>query len=190
MSIKENRRLARHSPRAEVNNAIACNTVQWNWIPYGTMHAIQYNTTQYHKGTKYAIQYDTNEKQFNTIQSFKIAYNAFQTKTEHYWPQKGHFEQLVPENGPPSSQLGTYQKTEDIESYLRICGSYDRVRQLEPVTTRIMEKQSFFILILLLFAMMDHLVLSLVSFKSPWNALEHCTDSFGRTDDYVRLLVC
>ena len=88
MSIKENRRLARHSLRAEVNNAIACNTVQWNWIPYCTMHAIQYNTTQYHKGTKYAIQYDTNEKQFNTIQSFKIAYNAFQTKAEHYWPTK------------------------------------------------------------------------------------------------------
>ena len=26
------RRLARHSPRAEANNAIAYNTVQWNWI--------------------------------------------------------------------------------------------------------------------------------------------------------------
>ena len=26
------RRLARHSPRAEANNAIAYNIVQWNWI--------------------------------------------------------------------------------------------------------------------------------------------------------------
>ena len=50
---------------------------------------------QYQKVTKYILQFNTqtillqfNEMQFNTIQYDKIADNTFQTKTEHYCPQK------------------------------------------------------------------------------------------------------
>ena len=40
---------------------------------------------------------------------------------------KGHFGQSVPKNGPPSGQTATYQKTKDIQSYLRIWGTYDPI---------------------------------------------------------------
>ena len=40
-------------------------------------------------------------------------------------PKKCHFGQLVPENGPPSSQMGPYRKTEGIQSYLGTWESYD-----------------------------------------------------------------
>ena len=33
----------------------------------------------------------------------------------------------MPRNGPPSSQTATYQKTEVIQSYLRIWGTYDPI---------------------------------------------------------------
>ena len=45
----------------------------------------------------------------------------------HFWLKKGHFGQSVPENGPPSSRMGTYLKTEGIESYLRTWTSYDPI---------------------------------------------------------------
>ena len=41
-------------------------------------------------------------------------------KNSIFGPQKGHFGQLGPQNGPPSGQTGTYRKTEGIQSYLRI----------------------------------------------------------------------
>ena len=41
-------------------------------------------------------------------------------KSSIFGPQKGHFGQLGPQNGPPSGQTGTYRKTEGIQSYLRI----------------------------------------------------------------------
>ena len=41
-------------------------------------------------------------------------------KKSIFGPQKGHFGQLGPQNGPPSGQTGTYRKTEGIQSYLRI----------------------------------------------------------------------
>ena len=45
---------------------------------------------QYHKLTKkYTKQ--CNKKQCNTIQHYMIAYDAFQTKTEHLWTKKGTF---------------------------------------------------------------------------------------------------
>ena len=44
---------------------------------------------QYHTETKYTIWY--NDMQGNTMQYYKIAYNTFQTKTEHFQPQKGPF---------------------------------------------------------------------------------------------------
>ena len=64
---EEYRRLARHSLRAEANNAIACNGIGYHKkTPYETMqyNAIQCNTMQYHKVTKYIIWY--NKMQWNT----------------------------------------------------------------------------------------------------------------------------
>ena len=40
---------------------------------------------------------------------------------------KGHFGLLGPKNGPPSGQTTTYQKTEGIQSYLKIWGRYDPI---------------------------------------------------------------
>ena len=42
-------------------------------------------------------------------------------------PKKGHFGQSGPENGLPSSGMGTYRKTKCIQSYLRIWGRYDPI---------------------------------------------------------------
>ena len=44
-----------------------------------------------------------------------------------FGPKKGHFRQLGPYNGLPSSQTAIYRKTEGIQSYLRICGCYDLI---------------------------------------------------------------
>ena len=73
MFYEVDRCLARYSPRAEANNSIACNTMQWNLIPYDNIryNAIQDNTMQYHKVTKYTIRY--NEMECNTIQIYRIA---------------------------------------------------------------------------------------------------------------------
>ena len=45
-----------------------------------------------------------------------------------FGPKKGHFRQLGPYNGLPSSQTATFRKTEGIQSYLRICGCYDLIK--------------------------------------------------------------
>ena len=52
---------------------------------------------------------------------------GFGPKNSIFGPQKGQFGQLGPQNGPPSSQTGTYRKTEGIQSYLRIWGTYDPI---------------------------------------------------------------
>ena len=44
-----------------------------------------------------------------------------------FGPKKGHFRQLGPYNCLLSSQTATFQKTEGIQSYLRICGCYDLI---------------------------------------------------------------
>ena len=49
-------------------------------------------------------------------------------KSSIFGPQKGHFGQLGPQNGPLSGQTGTYRKTEGIQSYLRIWGRYDLIK--------------------------------------------------------------
>ena len=49
------------------------------------------------------------------------------SKNTIFSPQKGHFGQLGPENGPPSGPTGTYKKTEGIQSYLRTWGRYDLI---------------------------------------------------------------
>ena len=41
-------------------------------------------------------------------------------KSSIFGPQKGHFVQSGPRNGPPSGQTATYQKTKGIQSSLRI----------------------------------------------------------------------
>ena len=41
-------------------------------------------------------------------------------KNSIFGPQKGHFGQSGPQNGPPGGQTATYRKTEGIQSYLRI----------------------------------------------------------------------
>ena len=52
---------------------------------------------------------------------------GFGPKNSIFGPQKGHFGQLGPQNGPPSDQTGTYRKAEGIQSYLRTWGSYDPI---------------------------------------------------------------
>ena len=44
-----------------------------------------------------------------------------------FGPQKGHFGQSGPQNGPPSGQTATYRKTKVIQSYLRMWGTYDPI---------------------------------------------------------------
>ena len=51
-------------------------------------------------------------------------------KKSIFGPQKSHFGQSGPKNGPPSGQTATYRKTKVIQSYLRIWGTYDPI---EPV---------------------------------------------------------
>ena len=55
-------------------------------------------------------------------------------KNSIFGPQKGHFGQSGPRNGPPSGQTATYQKTKGIQSYLRMWGIYDPIESdpLEP----------------------------------------------------------
>ena len=53
--------------------------------------------------------------------------NGFGPKNSIFGPQKGHFGQSGPRNGPPSGQTTTYRKTEGIQSYLRIWGTYDPI---------------------------------------------------------------
>ena len=52
---------------------------------------------------------------------------GFGPKNSIFGPQKGHFGQSGPRNGPPGSQTATYRKTEGIQSYLRIWGTYDPI---------------------------------------------------------------
>ena len=51
----------------------------------------------------------------------------FRAKNSIFGPQKGHFGQSGPRNGPPAGQTATYRKTEGIQSYLRIWGTYDPI---------------------------------------------------------------
>ena len=48
-------------------------------------------------------------------------------KNSIFEPQKGHFGQSGPKNGPPSGRTASYRKTEVIQSYLRMWGSYDPI---------------------------------------------------------------
>ena len=52
-------------------------------------------------------------------------------KKNTFGPKKGHFGQSVPKSGPPSGQTATYQKTEGIQSYLKIWARYDPI-ELDP----------------------------------------------------------
>ena len=51
----------------------------------------------------------------------------FWAENSTFGPKKGHFGQSGPRNDPPSGQTATYQKTEGIQSYLRIWGTYDPI---------------------------------------------------------------
>ena len=53
--------------------------------------------------------------------------NGFGPKNSIFGPQKGHFGQSGPRNGPPSGQTATYRKAEGIQSYLKIWGCYDPI---------------------------------------------------------------
>ena len=44
-----------------------------------------------------------------------------------FWAKKGQNPAWKPENNPPSGKTATYQKTEVIQSYLRIWGTYDPI---------------------------------------------------------------
>ena len=46
--------------------------------------------------------------------------NGYGPKNSIFGPQKGHFGQSGPRNGPPGGQTATYRKTEGNQSYLRI----------------------------------------------------------------------
>ena len=82
---------------------------------------------QYHKVTKYIPSNAIKTVQYHTT-LYDIPYEAFLTKTEHFWPKKGHFGQSGLENGLPSSLRRTYWKTEGIQSYLGIWGRYDPIK--------------------------------------------------------------
>ena len=51
----------------------------------------------------------------------------FWAENSTFGPKKGHFGQSGLRNDPPSGQTATYQKTEGIQSYLRIWGTYDPI---------------------------------------------------------------
>ena len=53
--------------------------------------------------------------------------NYFGPKKSYFGPKKGHFGQPGPLNGPSSGQTVTYRKTEGIQSYPRIWGTYDPI---------------------------------------------------------------
>ena len=76
------------------------------------------------------------------MQHYKIAYDTFQTKTEHYCPKKGHFGQSVPENGPPSSRMATYQKTSG-GSHKEKCATYCEAHFLQLVLDVHLRKRIF-----------------------------------------------
>merc|ERR1711863_54972 len=71
----------------------------------------------------YAISYDA--KQYHAVPYDAMRYNGIICI---FGPKKGHFRQLGPYNGLPSSQTATFRKTEGIQSYLRICGCYDLIK--------------------------------------------------------------
>ena len=75
---------------------------------------------QYHK-----IQCNT--IRYNSIPCSIIRYHVIQWNNMHFWPKNGNFRQLGPYNGLPNSRMGTYRKTEGIQSYLRIWGCYDPI---------------------------------------------------------------
>ena len=56
---------------------------------------------QYHKVTKYIPSNAIKTVQYHTT-LYDIAYDTFQTKTEHFWSKKAHVGQSGLENGLPS----------------------------------------------------------------------------------------
>ena len=71
----------------------------------------------------------TPKRQHFSVESFARVSTKkwFRAKNSIFGPQKGHFGQSGPRNGPPGGQTATYQKTEGIQSYLRIWGTYDPI---------------------------------------------------------------
>merc|ERR1712218_254538 len=71
----------------------------------------------------------TPKRQHFSVESFArmSKKKRFRAKNNIFGPQKDHFGQLGPRNGPPGGQTATYWKTEGIQSYLRIWGTYDLV---------------------------------------------------------------
>ena len=63
--------------------------------------------------------------QYHAVPYNAMPYNGIICIFAH---KKGHFRQLGPYNGLPSSQTATFRKTEGIQSYLRICGCYDLIK--------------------------------------------------------------
>ena len=84
-------------------------------------HATPYDTMQWHEGLCTIIR-------CKAIPCSTIRCHAIQCTICIFGPKKGHFRQLGPYNGLPSSQTATFRKTEGIQSYLRICGCYDLIK--------------------------------------------------------------
>ena len=81
---------------------------------------------QYHKVTKYTIWY--NEMQCNTIKC-KIAYDTFQTKTEHFWPKKGPFW-AISARKQPAEQLNRHlMKNQKYPKLHQDWVSYDPIKK-------------------------------------------------------------
>ena len=59
--------------------------------------------------------------------SIKVPQKKYFCPFLHFWPCKGHFGLLGPKKGSSSGQTATYRKTEVIQSYLRMWGSYDPI---------------------------------------------------------------
>ena len=112
-------------------NATSCNTMQYHAIPM-QYHKIQFNTIRYNAircNTIGCHAIECNNMHYPAIPCNIIKYHMIQynPKNTIFVPKLGNFGQSGPYNGPPSSQMGTYRKTEAIQSCLRIRGSYDAI---------------------------------------------------------------
>ena len=133
------RRLARNSPRAEANSAIACDTVQRNCIGWKSSQKYQEVSVFIFAGVPpedFIIRSPMTGNATTMTGRSPMTGNATtvtgrspMTRGQKiaFWLKKSYFGQSVLENGPPSSRMSTYRKTEGIQSYLRTWGRYDPI---------------------------------------------------------------
>ena len=102
-----------------------------------------------------------------------IRCHAIQCTICIFGPKKGHFRQLGPYNGLPSSQTATFRKTEVIQCYLRICGCYDLIKSgsSEP------KKKGFYGCSVKKSDFRAIFVPKMASCSPPWSSLSNMSDT-------------